>query len=283
MNVDRLLAWPFRDVVQTYTVRDTMLYALGVGFGGDPVDAEQLRYVYEKDLRTVPSMAVVLGHPGPYVLDPALEIDFRKIVVGGQAMELHRPLPVAATIRARERVTAILDKGSDKGVVLCTERRIVDDATDEPLATLSVTLMCRGDGGCGASHGSVGPTYSLPGGDPHRSTEIATLPQGALLYRLNGDTNPIHVDPEVAKRVGFERPILHGLCSYGLAVNALLKLWCDYDSTRIVSVSTRFSAPVFPGETIVFETWRDGSTLSFRAWSKERQVKVLDNGCALLR
>lgn len=243
MNVDRLLAWPFRDVVQTYTVRDTLLYALSVGFGGDPTDAGQLRYVYEKDLMVVPSMAVVLGHPGPYVTDPAAGIDFRKIVYGEQALELLRPLPTAATVRARERVVAILDKGRDKGTLLRTERHIVDDATGEPLAVLNATLMCRGDGGNGASHGEAGPAHAVPEGEPQRTTELATLPQAALLYRLNGDTNPLHADPELARRAGFERPILHGLCSYGLAVHALLKTWCDYDATRIASVRARFSAP----------------------------------------
>lgn len=283
MNVDRLLAWPFQDVVQTYTVRDTLLYALSVGFGSDPIDAGQLRYVFEKDLMVVPSMAVVLGHPGPYVTDPAAGIDFRKIVYGEQALELLRPLPAAATVRARERVVAILDKGRDKGTLLRTERLIVDNATGEPLAVLNATLMCRGDGGSGASHGEAGPVHAVPEGEPQRTTELATLPQAALLYRLNGDTNPLHADPELASRAGFERPILHGLCSYGLAVHALLKTWCDYDATRIASVRARFSAPVYPGETLVFESWRDGQTLSFRARSKERGVKVLDNGCALLR
>lgn len=283
MNVDRLLEWPFQDVVQTYTVRDTLLYALSVGFGSDPTDADQLRYVFEKDLTVVPSMAVVLGHPGPYVIDPAAGIDFRKIVYAEQAMELLRPLPPAATVRARERVIAILDKGREKGTLLRTERRIVDDSSGELLAILTATLMCRGDGGSGASHGEASPLHALPDGEPQRTVEMATLPQAALLYRLNGDTNPLHADPELARRAGFERPILHGLCSYGLAVNALLKTWCDYDATRIASVSSRFSAPVYPGETLIFETWRYGQTLSFRAWSKERGVKVLDNGCAFLR
>ncbi len=283
MNVDRLLEWPFQDVVQTYTVRDTLLYALSVGFGSDPTDADQLRYVFEKDLTVVPSMAVVLGHPGPYVTDPTAGIDFRKIVYGEQTMELLRPLPAAATVRARERVIAVLDKGREKGTLLRTERRIVDDSTGELLAILTATLMCRGDGGSGASYGEASPVHMLPNSEPQRTVEVSILPQAALLYRLNGDTNPLHADPELARRAGFDRPILHGLCSYGLAVNALLKTWCEYDATRISSVRSRFSAPVYPGETLTFETWRDGQTLSFRAWSKERGVKVLDNGCALLR
>jgi|SRR5690554_1232734 len=283
MNVDCLLKWPFQDVRQTYTVRDSLLYALSVGFGSDPTDAEQLRYVFEKDQRVVPSLAVVLGHPGPYVTDPAAGIDFRKIVYAEQSMELARPLPPAATVRARERVVAILDKGLDKGTLLRTERTIFDDASGELLAVLHATLMCRGDGGNGVSHGEASPTHRMPDEEPQRIVEMVTLPQAALLYRLNGDTNPLHADPEVARRAGFERPILHGLCSYGLAVHMLLKTWCEYDATRITSVRARFSAPVYPGETLIFETWRDGQTLSFRALSKERGVKVLDNGYALLR
>src|SRR5690606_4522023 len=111
---------------------------------------------------------------------------------------------------------------------------------------------------------------------PEKVLELATLPQQALIYRLNGDMNPLHADPVLAQKVGFERPILHGLCSYGFAVHALLNLWCDYHPARIKSVDARFSAPVYPGETFVVETWRDGQTLSFRVLSKERNTKVLD-------
>jgi acyl dehydratase len=282
MNVDTVLAWPFADVLQTYTREDTILYALGVGFGADPVDSRQLRYVYEKSLLAVPSMATVLGHPGPWGEHPATGIDLPKVVYAEQSCDFHAVLPPAATIRAQERVTGLVDKGRDKGALLTLDRRIVDDETGIPLATLRATLLCRGDSGFGTSHGVASKTHELPGEAPHRVVELPTLPQQALLYRLNGDLNPLHVDPETAKRVGFERPILHGLCSFGFAVHALLALYCGYDAARLKHVSARFSAPMIPGETFVFESWRKGNTLSFRAWSKQRQVTVLNHGHALV-
>ena len=282
MNVDRLLQWPFRDVVQAYTTRDSLLYALSVGFGADPTDARQLRYVFEKDLAAAPSMAVVLGHPGPWVTDPAAGIDYRKIVYAEQALEMHGVLPPQASIRARERVIGIIDKGRDKGTLLRTERRIVDHQSGEPLATLRATLMCRGDGGCGTAYGETVPLREMPATAPERVAEMPTLPQSALIYRLNGDMNPLHADPHLARQLGFERPILHGLCSLGVAMHAVLKLWCNYDAALLKTFNARFSAPVYPGETLVVETWRIGPTVSFRALVKERGVKVLDYGFAEL-
>jgi len=224
----------------------------------------------------------VLCHPGPWAADPQAGIDVRRVVYAEQSVRLHRPLPAQATVRGRERVVAVIDKGRETGALLTTERLIVDHASGEPLATLRATLMCRGDGGSGASFGEAQAVHSIPEADPDRVIELATLPQAALLYRLNGDMNPLHADPDRARQVGFERPILHGLCTYALATRALLQLWCDHDPARLCSVQARFSAPVFPGESLVVQTWGDGRAVSFRAWSKERRVKVLDNGLALL-
>lgn len=278
MKVDRLIDWPFRDVVQTYTTRDSLLYALSVGFGADPTDSKQLRYVFEKDLAAVPSMAAVLGHPGPWMTDPAAGIDYRRIVYAEQALELHSALPTQGVIRARERVIGIIDKGNDKGTLLRTERRIVDHQSGVPLATLQATLMCRGDGGCGLAYGEMAPVREMLTTAPDRVAEIPTLPQSALIYRLNGDMNPLHADPQLARQLGFERPILHGLCSYGVAMHAVLKLWCNYDEALLKTFSARFSAPVYPGETLIVETWRVGPTVAFRAFAKDRGVKVLDYG-----
>lgn len=285
MNVDLLLEWPFKDVIQSYTIRDTMFYGLSVGFGSDPTDEKELKFVYEKNLVPVPSMGLVLGRPEPFFADPKAEIDYAKIVFGGQSLEIHRPLPVEGTVRARERVAGMADKGKEKGAVLFTERSIVDDKTGEPLVTLRSSLFCRGDGGFGGTRGDVtSEVHEMPTGDPERTTELATLPQQALFYRLTGDMNPLHADPERARQVGFQKPILHGLCSYGFAVRALLKLWCDYEPSRLKSITARFSAPIYPGETFLFETWKsaDGKGVAFRGWCKERNTKVLDGGYAVL-
>lgn len=283
MNIDRLLEWPFKDVIQSYTARDSMFYALSIGIGADPVDPKQLRYVFEKDLVAVPSMALVLGHPGTWANNSDSGIDVRKVVYAAQELVLHAPLPPQATIRARESVVAVIDKGAEKGSLMSTERHIVDHESGTPLATLRATLMLRGNGGFGRSHGEIKPYHPVPTTAPERIVKLSTWPQQALLYRLNADMNPLHADPELAKQVGFERPILHGLCTYGFAVHGILKLWSDYDATQIESLAARFSAPVYPGETLRIETWREGNVVTFCAWSDERGVKVLDNGRAVLK
>ena len=183
-------------------------------------------------------------------------------------------------MRGREKIIALVDKGAAKGLLMTMRREIVDHVTGEAIATLDATAMCRGDGGSGVAFGEIAPPHVMPDRKPDRSKDMPTLPQQALLYRLNGDMNPIHADPDLARKVGFDRPILHGLCSYAIAARALIDLWCDGDATQLCSLGVRFTAPLFPGETLVVESWRDGSTLSFRALSKERGVKVLDNGVA---
>jgi len=280
MDTERVLAWPFQDVVQTYTVRDTLLYALSVGAGADPVDEHQLRHVYERELVALPTQAVVLCHPGPWGADPSLGIDGPRVLYAQQHTRLHRSLPAEGTVRGREQVVALVDKGREKGVLMVLERRIVDAVSGEPLATLTATVMCRGDGGSGVAVGDIAPPAALPTRAPDRCVEMPTLPSQALLYRLNGDMNPIHADPVLARKLGFERPILHGLCSYAIAGRALIDAWCGHDATRLRSLGVRFTAPIYPGETLLIESWGDGQQLWFRGLCKERGVKVLDNGTA---
>ena len=283
MNLDHVIDRPFPGVVQTYTTRDSLLYALSLGLGADPTDPRQLRYVFERDQIAMPGMAVVLGHPGPWLMDPAVGVDYRKIVYAEQSLEMHSVLLPQGSIKAQERVIGVFDKGRDKGTLLRTERRIVDQQSERPLATLRATLMCRGDGGSGAAYGEAGVPREMPAGAPDRVADMPTLPQSALLYRLNGDMNPLHADPELAGKLGFQRPILHGLCTFGVAMQAVLALWCDYSAQRLIKFGARFTAVVYPGETVIVETWREGREISFRASVKERGVKVLDYGHAELR
>ena len=280
---DRLLAWPFKDVVQTYTEKDSMLYALGIGLGADPLDRDQLPFVYEKSLRVLPTFPVVLGHPGAWNADPATGIVRNKVLHGEQGVELHRALPAQGTIRARTRIVDVIDKGEGKGALVYAERSIVDHASGEPLATLRATSFCRANGGFDGPSGPVREPHGIPARDADARVDIPTLPGAALLYRLNADYNPLHADPEVAAKAGFDRPILHGLCTFGIAAHAVLKHVCDYDPAAIRSVDARFSAPVFPGETISVDLWEDGDIVSFRAWVQTRGVKVLDNGKVVLR
>lgn len=280
IDYQKIKNWPFPDVVQTYGEKDTILYALGVGYGYDPVDEAQLPFVYEGGLKTVPTMPVVLGYPGFWVKDPAAGIDWVRVVHGEQALLLHRPIPVAGTVIGRTRVKAIVDKGPGKGALLIQERSVIDKASGALLATLEQTSFCRGDGGFGGGDEPPPPPPALPDSAPDACCDLPTLRQAALIYRLCADPNPLHAEPAVARAAGYPRPILHGLCTYGVAGHAILKTFCDYQPERLQALSVRFSAPVFPGETIRTEMWKRGSTVLFRSRAIERDVVVLNNGVA---
>jgi acyl dehydratase len=284
----KLKAWSFRDVEQSYGEKDSMLYALGLGVGYDPMDEQQLRFVYEKNLKVLPTMAVVLGYPGFWMKDPASGIDWVRIVHGEQFLKLHRPLPAAGTVVGRSRIRALVDKGRDKGALVVQERSLHDKMSGELLATLEHATFCRGNGGFsevpnnGPKGGDPAPPAkpATPEGAPDATCDLPTLPQAALIYRLCADPNPLHAEPAVAKAAGFPRPILHGLATYGVAGHAILKTYCDYDPSRLKSLGVRFSAPVFPGETIRTEMWRRGNALQFRARVLERDLIVLSHGTA---
>ena len=282
IEYDVLMAWPFPDVEHTYTEKDTILYALGVGLGADALDLGQLRYVYEEGLAALPSMAVVLGYPGMWLRDPGTGIDWVKVLHGEQGFEIHQPLPAAGTVVGRTRVTGIVDKGAGKGALIYTERTIHDRANGDQLASLTSTTFCRGDGGFGGPDGPTIPPHPMPEGKPDEICDLPSIEQAALIYRLSGDRNPIHADPQIAKAAGFDRPILHGLCTLGVASHAILKVCCGYEPSRLKSLRLRFSAPVYPGETIRTELWRDGNAVSFRSRVVERDAVVLNNGYAEL-
>ncbi len=278
---DTIMNWPFEEVTQSYTVKDSIIYALGVGFGQESHDAGQLPFVFEEaDMAAVPTMAAVLAGPGFWVREPATGIDWQKILHGEQGMVIHTPLPPAATLRARTRVTDLIDKGEGKGALIFTERDLINAETGEKHATLSSTSFARGNGGCGGPSGPQPAPHALPERKPDQTWDFKTIPQAALLYRLSGDPNPLHADPEVAKAAGFDTPILHGLCSLGVAGHAVLRTFCDYDVSRFRALKLRFSAPVYPGETLRTEMWRDGNVISFRTRVVERDVIALNNGRA---
>lgn len=279
IDYDTLRYWPFAPVGQTYGERDTMLYALGVGLGADPLDAGQLPFVFERpELRALPTMAAVLGTPGFWLSDPATGVNWAKVLHGEQGIVLHRPLPAAARVVAQTRVTEILDKGPGKAALIYSEREIRERDTGTPLATLTSTSVARGEGGFGGPTTPQPPPHPLPDRQADQVCELPTVPQAALIYRLSGDPNPLHADPAVAKAGGFDAPILHGLCTLGVAGHAVLRTCCEYDPARFRSLRLRFSAPVYPGERIRTEIWRDGDVVSFRSRVVERDVTVLDNG-----
>lgn len=268
------------EVEHRYTQRDTMLYALGVGLGADPTDAAQLPFVYEASPKMLPTMPVVLGYPGRWTRDLNTGIDYLKVVHGEQSLTIHKLPPPEGTVLGRTKVTGLVDKGKDKGALVYQERSVVDKATGALLCTLKSTTFARGDGGYGGPSDPVREPRELPGGAPDAACDLATLPQAALIYRLSGDYNPLHADPATAKAAGFPRPILHGLCTFGIAGHALLKTMCAYDPLRLRHIEARFSAPVYPGETVRTEMWRRGKEVFFRARIAGRDAVVLNNGYA---
>ena len=212
--------------------------------------------------------------------DPATGIDWVKTVQAEQTLTLHAPLPIAANVIGRTRVTAIVDKGPGKGALVYQERSIIDATSGKLLATVEPVNFCRGDGGLDHSDPVREPAPVSPNREPDEICDLPTLPQAALIYRLSGDDNPLHADPRVAAKAGFKQPILHGLCTFGIAGHALLRTVADYDATRLGKRSARFPAPVFPGETIRTEIWREQGVVFFRARVVERNVVVLSNGIA---
>lgn len=284
IDPQRLLDWRFEEAVQAYTERDTTIYNLGVGLGADPMDEGQLRFVtIEKDLLAFPTMAVVLARPPSISADPRSGINRTMVVHGEQGLELLRPLAPAGRVRSTARVSAVVDKGPGKGAVIYVESTLHDDATGEPVARLWSSTFARADGGFGGSPEAPRTPHRLPEGRaPDMVCDLPTFANQALLYRLNGDLNPLHSDPATARRAGFERPILHGLCTYGVCAHAVLRSVCGYDPARLRGFDVRFSAPVIPGETITVEMWRDGEIVSFRAFVRARNAKVVDNGRAVI-
>lgn len=276
----RLLGYAIPTVRQRLTERDTILYALAVGFGQDPMDPRQLDYVDQhRALRAVPSMAVVLGYPGFWLKDPATTVDAVRVVHGEQGIVLHRALPTSGELVGVSRITGLVDKGAGRGALLYSERVISEAATGEAIATVTSTTFMRADGGFGGAAGPGAAPHPVPEGAPEAVVELATRPEQALLYRLLGDDNPLHADPATAAAAGFPRPILHGLCTFGVVTHALLRALCGYDAARLRRVEARFSAPVFPGETIRTEIFSGGA---FRARVVERDVVVVNNGRAVV-
>ena len=277
---EKLLALKIPEAEHAYTEKDAMLYALGVGLGHDPLDAKQLDFVYEKNLKALPTFAAVLGYPGFWVRELDTGIDWVKIVNGEQGITLHQPLKPSGTVIGKSRIVEIIDKGAGKGAVLYSERTIDDKATGARIATLLHATFCRADGGFGGPPRQQPPVHPIPDRAPDVVCDLPTRPEMALVYRLSADPNPLHADPAVAKAAGFPRPILHGLATFGVAGHAILKAACGYDTARLTSMAGRFSAPVFPGETSRTEMWRDGGVVSFRARVVERDVVAIDNGRA---
>jgi len=273
---DTLMAYDVPEVRQSYGAAEVARYGLSIGMGQDPTDTRQLDYLAATDTpRAMPAIVNVLGHPGFWLGNPDTGVDALRLVHGEQGMVLHRPVPPAGTIAAKTRVRRILDKGEGRGALLYTEKTIAEAETGEVLATCHGTIFLRGNGGIGGPGGAAPAPHAVPDTAPDHVFDTPTRPEQALHYRWNGDANPLHFDPGIARKAGFDRPILHGLCSFGCAAHALLATLCDYDAARFGRMHARFTAHVFPGETLRTEIWDDGS---FRTRAVERDTIVIGNG-----
>jgi acyl dehydratase len=260
----------------SWTAKDVQLYHLGIGAGAGPDD---LRYTLEDRLHVLPAFATVAGGGAPGVIRalsvPGVDVDLARALHAGQSLTVHRPLPVRATATATSRVTAVYDKGTAAVLVLRTE---VADA-DGPLWTEEARTYVRGEGGWG---GERGPSVraAVPAGSPERTVLRAVRADQALLSRLSGDLNPLHADPEFAARAGFDRPVLHGLCTYGMTLKAVVDTLLGGDTGRVRSYEARFAGVVYPGETLRIRLWREGGTGVDRA--VRVAVGVVERGDALV-
>lgn len=278
IDAQHVLAYKVEDVRQRYTARDSAFYALSVAMGQDPLDTKRLAFVDPNKgaaQLVLPSMALVLGYPGFWMVKPDTTIDPTRILHGTQSVEWHRQLPPEGEVVGKTRMVRLVDRGEGKHAMAISERRIVDASTGEPYATLTQVHVLRGQGGFGGDAGPLAPPHALPSAEPDWRVDISTMPDQALFYRLNGDLFALHADPEMARKSGFPRPILHGMCVAGIATQALMKVLAHDDPSRLRSIEMRFASPVYPGETIRVEAWADGS---FRARCVERDEVVLDNG-----
>lgn len=275
-NYDKLMALQSKDVRYKYEERDTLLYAVSIGMGRDPGNAAELPYIFEKlPLRTVPSQAVVVARQR-LIWDVGLNIG--KMLHGEQKLTLHRPLPAAAELLADAHIAEVYDKGPGKGAFLQLEGTVRDAADNEPLFSWMSLIFARGDGGIGGSSAKAPAPHTMPTRTPDLIATAETRPEQAALYRLNGDRNLVHIDPEVARVASFPRPILHGACTYAIACREVLAHVCAYDHTRIRTFDVRFTSVVFPGEQVETQIWLDGNVVSFRCRTPQRDVIVLDHG-----
>ncbi len=277
INLDAVGA-PSDPVERSWTSTDCLLYALGVGAGSLDAVGFELEFTTENSTdrpqKVLPTFAAVAGGGGP-PRSTLGAFDLAMLVHGEQSIELFGPIPPAGAVRTTSVVTGIYDKGS--GALVVSESTSVDADSGEPRFAATTSLFIRGEGGFGGDRGPSSGSRPMPAGEPDDVVTYAVRSDQALLYRLSGDRNPLHSDPEFAKRAGFDRPILHGLCTYGFTGRALLHSVCGSDPTRFRSMAGRFSRPTYPGDTLTISIWNDGDDVRFRT-DNQRGETVIDAG-----
>lgn len=279
LNYERIMAYRPDDQTVAYDPRECIIYALGIGIGMDPIDQGQLRFVYEKNLTVFPTMMAVLGRLTG-LNTPEFGIDPRMTVAAALRVRLHAPLATEGQLVSRPRVRAVIDKGPNSAAIVEITREL-RTPDGQLIATVDNSNLVRKHGGFGGKVSEIAPPHQVPATPPQRIIELPTPPNLALVYRLTGDMNPLHVDPDHARAVGFERPILHGAATYGVAAHAVVR-HIDYRAEQLTSIEARFVRPVFPGDTLRTELWQEGSRISFQCSVAGRDGYVLTNGLAVL-
>lgn len=280
LDIDKLLAYQLPEYRESYDMRDTILYALGVGAGqSDTVD--ELDFVFERDLKALPTMALVLGTPGFWAMDPRAGLDWKSVLHGEESLVIHRPIEATGELVGTTRILDIADKGPGKPVMI-RSRRDLTTLSGVPVAQTTGVWVLRGAGGFGGTRDLGGdPLPAVPERSADCVIDLPTSRNQALVYRLSGDRNPLHADPALARSVGFDEPILHGLSTMGVIGRALLHKCADGNPDQMRLMRQRFTAPVIPGDTIRVEIWDEGDgSARFRASVPERGVIVADSGVA---
>ena len=280
INYDEIMNLTSENVEISYSDKDSILYSLGIGLGNDPMNLNELKYVYENSQSVLPSMATNFQYHSPLLLKT--NINFIMVVHGEQRLSITNALPVSGDFIANAKVIGCYDKGPARGAIIEVETTVKNRKNNEEICKLVSTTFARGDGGFGGPDSPKKEIF-IPDGEPDYVSEVSTKPDQALIFRLSGDYNPLHSDPNFAKAAGFEKPILHGMCTYGIACRSLVDEICENDASKLKRFDCRFSSPVYPGETIITEMWKKDKMIYFNSKVKERDKLVLKNGVSVIK
>ena len=280
INYDEIMNLTSENVEISYSDKDSILYSLGIGLGNDPMNLNELKYVYENSQSVLPSMATNFQYHSPLLLKT--NINFIMVVHGEQRLSITNALPVSGDFIANAKVIGCYDKGPARGAIIEVETTVKNKKNNEEICKLVSTTFARGDGGFGGPDSPKKEIF-IPDDEPDYVSEISTKPDQALIFRLSGDYNPLHSDPNFAKAAGFEKPILHGMCTYGIACRSLVNEICENDASKLKRFDCRFSSPVYPGETIITEMWKKDKMIYFNSKVKERDKLVLKNGVSVIK
>jgi acyl dehydratase len=282
IDVEKALAADLEPIEFSWTSSDIQLYHLGLGAGADPMDERELRYLTDNTPQVLPTFGnvAVSFHmtEAPTVQFPGIDIELSKVLHASEGVTVPGPIPTSGKAWSKQRFTEIWDKG--KAEVIVSESTVTDES-GTVLWTTKRSIFARGEGGFG---GERGPSTSveLPDRAPDAEIAIPTLPQQALLYRLCGDRNPLHSDPAFAKAAGFDRPILHGLCTYGIGAKAIVDHFLDADVSQVGTYGARFAGTVIPGETLLANIWRQDGKYIGTVTAPSRDDTVVLSGVELI-